>query len=143
MLFQGVFYVIQPGREPVPGRHNPVSTSRFLPGLNVVFHEFAHQIDSAGGKGDDSTVLKDTSSYIAWARVLQKDYEKLRQAAERNSPAFLNKYGAVDPAEFFAVATEFFFEKPKELKQIHPDLYNELKKFYHQDPAEFIHLEAI
>jgi MtfA peptidase len=106
-------------------------------GLNVVFHEFAHQIDIAGGKGDDSEVLKDTSSYIAWARVLQKDYEKLRDAAQRNAPAFLNKYGAVDPAEFFAVATEFFFEKPKELKQIHPDLYNELKKFYHQDPADF------
>ncbi len=112
-------------------------------GLNVVFHEFAHQIDTAGGKGDDSEVLKNTSSYIAWARVLQKDYEKLRQAAERNAPAFLNKYGAQDPAEFFAVATEFFFEKPKELKQIHTDLYNELKKFYHQDPAEFINSEAI
>jgi len=106
-------------------------------GQNVVFHEFAHQIDSAGGKGDESSVLKTRSSYIAWARVLQKDYEKLRQAAQRNDAAFLNKYGAIDPAEFFAVATEFFFEKPAELKQIHPDLYNELKRFYHQDPAIF------
>ena len=106
-------------------------------GQNVVFHEFAHQIDSAGGKGDDSTVLKDTSSYIAWARVLQKDYQKLKQAAQRNHPTFLDKYGATDPAEFFAVATEFFFEKPEELKQIHPDLYNELKRFYQQDPAGF------
>lgn len=104
-------------------------------GQNVVFHEFAHQIDSSSGKGDSSTVLKNTSSYIAWARVLQKDYERLKIAAEQNRPAFLNKYGAVDPAEFFAVVTEFFFEKSKELKQIHPDLYNELKRFYQQDPA--------
>ena len=104
-------------------------------GQNVVFHEFAHQIDSSGGKGDSSEVFKNTSSYIAWARVLQKDYEKLRTAAEQNRPAFLNKYGAVDPAEFFAVVTEFFFEKPKQLKRIHPDLYNELKRFYQQDPA--------
>ncbi|MFA5293584.1 MAG: M90 family metallopeptidase [Phycisphaerae bacterium] len=106
-------------------------------GQNVVFHEFAHQIDSSSGRGDDSEVLKNTSSYIAWARVLRKDYELLRQAAQRNNPAFLNKYGAIDPAEFFAVATEFFFEKPTELKQVHPDLYNELKKFYHQDLGSF------
>ena len=104
-------------------------------GHNVVFHEFAHQIDSAAGKGDSSGVLKDTSSFIAWARVLQKDYQRLRIAAQQNHPTFLDKYGATDPAEFFAVATEFFFEKPKELKQIHPDLYNELKSFYQQDPA--------
>lgn len=106
-------------------------------GQNVVFHEFAHQLDSSAGKGDSSVVLKDSSSYIAWARVLQKDYERLKVAAQQNRPAFLNKYGATDPAEFFAVATEFFFEKPKELKQLHPDLYNELKRFYQQDPVSF------
>lgn len=106
-------------------------------GHNVVFHEFAHQIDSSGGKNDSSSVLKNSSSYITWARVLEKDYQMLRQAAELNRPAFLDKYGAIDPAEFFAVATEFFFEKPRELKRIHPDLYDELKRFYHQDPISF------
>jgi Mlc titration factor MtfA (ptsG expression regulator) len=104
-------------------------------GHNVVFHEFAHQIESSGGKGDDTIVLKSSSSYIAWARVLQKDYEKLRQAAAQRQPTLLNKYGATNPAEFFAVVTEFFFEKPKELKEIHPQLYNELKQFYQQDPV--------
>ncbi len=106
-------------------------------GHNLIFHEFAHQLDSSSGKGDSSSVLKNTSSYIAWARVLQKDYERLKIAAQQNHPTFLDKYGATDPAEFFAVATEFFFEKPHELKQIHPNLYNELKRFYQQDPAGF------
>jgi Mlc titration factor MtfA (ptsG expression regulator) len=107
-------------------------------GHNVVFHEFAHQIESSGGKGDDTVVLKNSSSYIAWARVLQKDYEKLRQATARCHPTFLNKYGATNPEEFFAVVTEFFFEKPKELKEIHPELYNELKQFYQQDPVSYL-----
>jgi hypothetical protein len=106
-------------------------------GHNLIFHEFAHQLDSSAGRGDSSSVLKSTSSYIAWARVLQKDYEKLKMAAQQNRPTFLDKYGATDPAEFFAVATEFFFEKPNQLKQIHPDLYNELKRFYQQDPVSF------
>lgn len=107
-------------------------------GHNVVFHEFAHQIDSSGGKGDSTAVLNNRSSYIAWARALQKDYKKLRRAQSQNHPTLLNKYGATNPAEFFAVVTEFFFEKPGELKAAHPELYNELKRFYQQDPAGYL-----
>jgi Mlc titration factor MtfA (ptsG expression regulator) len=105
-------------------------------GHNVVFHEFAHQLDSSGAKGDSTPVIQDHSTYIAWARILQKDYEKLRSDVSRNSDTFLDEYGAVNPAEFFAVATECFFEKPKELQELHPDLYNEMKNFYQQDPAK-------
>ena len=107
-------------------------------GQNVVFHEFAHQIDSSGGKGDSTAVLNNRSRYIAWARVLQKDYEKLRHAKAQHQPTLLNKYGATNPAEFFAVVTEFFFEKPRELKETHPELYNELKQFYQQDPVDYL-----
>ena len=104
-------------------------------GHNVVFHEFAHQLDSSGAKGDSTPVLQSRSIYIAWARILQRDYEKLRHAVSRNSPTLLDEYGAVNPAEFFAVATESFFETPKELHRLHPQLYEELKRFYQQDPA--------
>jgi len=104
-------------------------------GHNVVFHEFAHQLDSSGARGDSTPVVQDHSTYIAWARILEKDYEKLRRDVHRNRDTFLDEYGAVNPAEFFAVATEYFFEKPKELQEMHPDLYNELKNFYQQDPA--------
>jgi len=106
-------------------------------GQNVVFHEFAHQLDSSAGRGDSSDVLRRRSSYIAWARVLQKDYQKLRRDVDLNQRTFLDDYGATNPAEFFAVATECFFKLPKEFQKSHPDLYRELKNFYHQDPARF------
>jgi Mlc titration factor MtfA (ptsG expression regulator) len=104
-------------------------------GHNVVFHEFAHQLDSSGGKRDSTPVVQSSSNYIAWARTLRKDYEKLRHEVSRNSATLLDEYGATNPAEFFAVATECFFEKPKELQKLHPDLYQELKRFYQQHPA--------
>lgn len=107
-------------------------------GQNVVLHEFAHQIDQSGGKGDSTEVLKNRSRYLAWARVLRKDYENLRRSAMQNRRDLLRDYAATNPAEFFAVATEYFFEKPKELKRRHPELYNELKQFYHQDPIVFL-----
>jgi len=105
-------------------------------GQNVVFHEFAHQIDSTGGESDSSEVLKRRSTFIAWARVLQKDFEKHKKAVSKNQPTLLSRYAATNEAEFFAVATEFFFEKPQHLKKSHGELYNELKRFYNQDPAK-------
>ncbi len=104
-------------------------------GHNVALHEFAHQIDSSFAKGDGTPVLKSASTFIAWARILQKEYQKLQRQVSRNSVTILDKYGAVNPAEFFAVATEYFFEKPKQLHRLHSELYEELKRFYQQDPA--------
>jgi len=104
-------------------------------GHNVVLHEFAHQLDSSGGRRDSTPVLRSHSSYIAWARILQKDYHKLRQDVMCNRDTLLNNYGAANPAEFFAVATECFFGQPQELQELHPELYEELKSFYQQDPA--------
>jgi len=104
-------------------------------GHNIVLHEFAHQLDDSGGKGDSTPVLQRRCRYITWARVLQKDYQKLRRDVIRRCDTLLDEYGATNPAEFFAVATEFFFERPKELQKLHPDLYEELRHFYQQDPA--------
>ena len=104
-------------------------------GQNVVFHEFAHQLDSSGGRGDSTPVLQDHSSFIAWARTLRRDYERFRRAVQHRRPEVLDEYGATNPAEFFAVATECFFERPRDLRQVHPDLYEELRRFYQQDPA--------
>jgi MtfA peptidase len=107
-------------------------------GQNVVFHEFAHQLDSSGGRGDSTPVLRDRSSFIAWARALGEDYENFQRDIEEDRTDVMDEYGATDPAEFFAVATECFFEIPKDLQQAYPRLYDELKRFYQQDPATFI-----
>jgi len=103
-------------------------------GHNVVLHEFAHQLDSSGARGDSTPVLHRRSTYITWARILRKDYEKLRRQVSHNQNAVLGEYAATNPAEFFAVATEYFFEMPKELRKSYPSLYEELKNLYQQDP---------
>ncbi len=106
-------------------------------GQNVAFHEFAHQIDTSGGRGDSTPILRDRSSFIAWARALGEDFERFSRNIERGRPELLNEYGATNEAEFFAVATEYFFERPIDLQRTYPRLYEQLKRFYQQDPAAF------
>jgi Mlc titration factor MtfA (ptsG expression regulator) len=107
-------------------------------GHNVVFHEFAHQLDQEDGSADGAPILPRRNLYSAWARVLGEEYAELQKAAETGKKSVLDTYGATEPAEFFAVATEAFFEKPVQLKKKHPELYEELKMYYAQDPeAEF------
>ena len=105
-------------------------------GRNVVYHEFAHQLDSETGDHDGAPALGQRSMYIAWARVLGADYEKLIEDITRGRRTLLDAYGGTSPAEFFAVATEAFFEKPRALRRRHEELYEQLKTFYGQDPAE-------
>jgi len=105
-------------------------------GHNVVFHEFAHQLDNEAGAGDGAPRLPKRSMYLAWARVLGHDYEELVRSCARHKPDVLDAYGATNPAEFFAVASECFFEKPRQLRKRHPELYEQLRSFYRQDPAE-------
>ena len=102
---------------------------------NVVLHEFAHQIDISGGQGDSSPVLQHAKSFAQWAATLKENYEQLCDDIGADRPTVLDDYGATNPAEFFAVATEAFFENPLQVKQHHPQLYDELKEFYQQDPA--------
>lgn len=104
-------------------------------GRNVILHEFAHQLDQEDGPADGVPVLPSTSMYGAWARILGREYEALSQAAAANRPTLLDKYGATNPAEFFAVVTEYFFEQPQQLRERHPELYEELKLYYGQDPG--------
>lgn len=106
-------------------------------GQNVVFHEFAHQLDSTGGQGDSTSVLASHSSFSAWARALGKDFERFRRGGGPRQANVLDEYGATDPAEFFAVATESFFERPTDLKRVYPGLYRALADFYEQDPASW------
>jgi Mlc titration factor MtfA (ptsG expression regulator) len=110
-------------------------------GENLVLHEFAHQLDHEDGAGDGAPVLPRRSMYVAWARVLGTEYEELRLDSKRGRKTVLDRYGATNPAEFFAVATECFFEKPVQLRKKHPELYEELKEYYLQDPEQTVRPE--
>ena len=107
-------------------------------GHNVVLHEFAHLLDQQDGSADGAPILEHRSQYVTWARVLSDEYEQLRRDTEQGRTDVLDEYGATNPAEFFAVATECFFEKPIPLRRKHPQLYEELKNYYRQDPASFV-----
>ncbi len=104
-------------------------------GYNVVLHEFAHQLDSESGSTEGAPVLPERSMYGPWARVLGREYEKLLNDLRHNHQPLIDAYGATNPAEFFAVVTELFFEKPAALKRRHRELYEQLAAFYQQDPA--------
>ena len=102
---------------------------------NVVFHEFAHQLDQIDGTSDGAPVLGERRRYASWARVLGEAYEELVKRVDRHKPHDIDAYGATNPAEFFAVVTEYFFEKPVQLRKKHPELYDELRRFYQRDAA--------
>lgn len=106
-------------------------------GENLVLHEFAHQLDDEAGDADGVPVLGSAAERARWARVFSEEFARLRAADDRGEETLLDPYGAETPAEFFAVATEYFFERPDELAAMHPELYAELRGYYRQDPARW------
>jgi len=103
-------------------------------GTNLVFHEFAHPIDMHNGAADGVPVLP-RALRRRWQEVMAVEYKRLCRAADRGRETLIDPYGATDPAEFFAVVTECFFDVPTPMRQDHPDLYALFREFYRQDPA--------
>ena len=81
--------------------------------------------------------LSTGAEYLAWARVMSREFEALRKADKTGTPSLLDSYGATNPAEFFAVVTEAFFERPRAMRAKQPALYAQLAAFYRQDPASY------
>jgi Mlc titration factor MtfA (ptsG expression regulator) len=106
-------------------------------GHNVVLHEFAHQLDHESGSTNGAPVLSTTGAYKSWAHVFSEEFEDLQRDALHGKQSLLDHYGATNPAEFFAVATETFFERPKEMAAHHQELYEQLKQYYTLDPSEW------
>ncbi|MCB1582865.1 MAG: zinc-dependent peptidase [Marinicella sp.] len=106
-------------------------------GENVVIHEFAHQLDQADGAGDGRPFI-DGGEIRTWGKVLSKEFQALTIKAKLKNRTFFNHYGATNPAEFFAVISEHFFEQPRTFKRKHPDLYQTLQTYYRLDPASWI-----
>jgi MtfA peptidase len=101
-------------------------------GHNVVYHEFAHKLDMLDDLLDGTPPLARRGDFDRWVEVCTEAYEALRAGIDRPP---LQPYGATNPAEFFAVATEAFFDVPEALEQHEPRLYEVLRDFYEQDPA--------
>jgi Mlc titration factor MtfA (ptsG expression regulator) len=106
-------------------------------GTNLVLHEFAHQLDFEDSQTDGAPSLSTRRESLAWARVMRREFETLRRADEAGTPTILDKYGATNPAEFFAVATEAFFERPLALREKQPEMYAQFAGFYRQNPANY------
>jgi Mlc titration factor MtfA (ptsG expression regulator) len=104
---------------------------------NVVIHEFAHQLDTEKGYANGAPILAGRERYARWARTMGEAFRQLQAQARRHEPSLFNHYGATDPAEFFAVVSETFFEQPTELADQHPALYQELCDFYRINPLSW------
>lgn len=104
-------------------------------GHNVVYHEFAHKLDMLSGRADGVPPLADRATYERWVHVFTAEYEALRRDHERGRRTWLGSYALTNGAEFFAVATEHFFECPIEMEREHAAMYQVLRDFYRQDTA--------
>jgi len=106
-------------------------------GRNVVMHEFAHQLDQVKGHANGAPPLASAQAHAVWSRVMQNEFDALRERVSGGEPGLLGDYAATEPAEFFAVLSELFFEQAGELCAQHPALYRELAAFYRVDPANW------
>lgn len=106
-------------------------------GHNVVIHEFAHQLDQETGKANGAPILAKNQSYESWSKVLSEEFQRLQHKVNMGEPSLFDYYGATNPAEFFAVASEVFFEQSNLLNNEYPKLYQEFKNYYRVDPLNW------
>ena len=103
--------------------------------MNVVIHEFAHKLDMINGEADGLPPLHAGMDRRAWHAVFEQAYKGFGDAVQRGKDTWLDRYAAEHPSEFFAVLSEAFFQDPAQTKRRYPDVYDQLKLFYRQDPA--------
>jgi Mlc titration factor MtfA (ptsG expression regulator) len=104
-------------------------------GANVVIHEFAHKLDMAGGEADGVPPLPSREARERWIEVFNAEFDRFCRDVDAGKDTFLDPYAAEHEAEFFAVASEAFFESPNALRREYPRLYELFRGFYRQDPA--------
>lgn len=110
-----------------------------MDGHNVVFHEFAHQLDQAHGRANGAPWLPTAAARRRWANVMNAEFAQLRLQLAQGLPTLIDPYGATEPAEFLAVVVELFFERPTELAHSHARLFAELQGLFGVDPRSWLH----
>ncbi|MCW8827263.1 MAG: zinc-dependent peptidase, partial [Gammaproteobacteria bacterium] len=123
------------GRGPVILSWADIEPARGDNGSNVVLHEFAHKLDFLDGAANGIPPLHPGNSQQEWARDFTHAYEDLSEHSFHHSGG-IDRYATTNPAEFFAVMTEIFFEDPRLLQTQYPKIYDELRRFYRQDPIK-------
>lgn len=111
-------------------------------GYNVVMHEFAHKIDMRNGAADGFPPLHAGMDREAWTQTFTAAFEDFERRLEAREDTLIDEYAAEDPAEFFAVLSELFFERPDALQQDYPAVYEQLSQFYRQNPLSRLQVTA-
>ncbi|GGE47325.1 M90 family metallopeptidase [Actibacterium pelagium] len=117
--------------------HSEQGALNDLDGHNLVFHEFAHQLDGLSGYTDGAPLLDRGHRFEEWAKVFSNRFKAHVEDVKHGHKTFLDPYGAEGPEEFFAVAMEVFFEKPQKLQREEPQVYEQLTKLLNLKPAEW------
>lgn len=111
-----------------------VAASGRLDGVNVVLHEFAHKLDMLNGSANGFPPLHRGMNAATWADEFGAAYADLCARVDAGEDTAIDPYATTDPAEFFAVLTEVFFETPQLLDTEYPAIYRQLQQFYRQNP---------
>ena len=133
----GIGPVLLSWQDARPGRHIHGK------GSNVILHEFAHKLDMLNGSANGMPPLHPDMKREDWTSAFSHTFENLVQQVERHHHTRIDPYGAENPAEFFAVISEEFFEAPERIHHYYPHIYHQLHLFYRQDPLRRLaNLEA-
>lgn len=127
----------QQGQVILSWQHTWAGAKQSDDGHNLVFHEFAHQLDQLSGAANGAPPQANLALQQRWSEQMPRIYQQYCAELQRNAPQLLDAYAATNPAEFFAVATESYFERPQELKAWHPHLYRLLHDYYQLDPCQW------
>ena len=105
-----------------------------IDGYNLVIHEFAHKLDMQNGDSNGFPPLHGDMNPQTWTQIFSAAYEDFFRRCEQGEHISIDAYAAESPAEFFAVLSEVFFERPDLLDHYYPAVYAQLKLYYRQDP---------
>ena len=123
---QGVSIDVQAAAHQVHIGHQPARD----PGVDGRVSQLGHQLDQAGGPANGAPALPTAEAYRRWSTVMQNEFDALRWRLARGEAGLIAPYAATDPAEFFAVTSEYFFSAPDLLQQAYPQVYQQLSLFY-------------
>jgi len=121
-------------RGPVVLAWDEVEAAGIVDGRNMVIHEFSHKLDMQNGQANCFPPLHSDMDSIAWTKVFSVGFEDFQQQCSSGKNIGIDCYGASSPAEFFAVLSEVFFERPEIIHQHYAAVYEQLKQYYRQDP---------